>query len=508
MSDSPNHQSAALAPGERLARLATEAFTADPARQAIEFEHRWITYGEVGVTARRVAELVREASPERRAPVAFAPRNHPSAIAALMGLVSEMRNIRMMYVYQSSEALARNVARIEASVLVAAEEDFSPELVAALRAGGVAGIKLTATGADFVPGLETVTRPCDPDAPDSPTFEMLTSGTTGSAKLWPLTYELLEDRFVSANSVFGAAALAELPPTLLCYPLCNISGLYTAVPAMVSGMRIILQPKFSLEGWLEWVREYQPPHLYLPPIGIKMLLDADVPKEALGRATHCRSGMTTVPVELQVAFKAKYGIPIVLSYGATEFGGVVVQMEEEDALKWGNAKLGSTGRAYGAAQVRVTHPETGEEVAPDEEGLLEVLVPSIKPGWSRTSDIARIDADGFVYILGRADGAIMRGGFKILPESVESALIQHPGVRGAAVVGVPDDRVGEVPGALIELHDDAGEVTAADLESHVRRHVPATHVPAVWRFTREIPRTASLKVSRAEVKDLLAAGRD
>lgn len=492
------------APGERLAGLATRAFSAEPDREAIEFEGRWITYGEIGAVATRVAALVRQATDDRRAPVGFAPRNHPTAIAALMGLVSERRNIRMMYVYQSGEALASNAERIEVSVMVAAEADFTPELVDRLHAMGVAAIRLTADGADFVAGLERATRQTDPEAPEVPTFEMLTSGTTGAAKLWPLTYELLEDRFVSANSVFGAEALANLPPTLLCYPLCNISGLYTAVPAMVTGMRVLLQQKFTLEGWLEWVKQYQPPNLYLPPVGIKMLLDAQVPKAVLGRATHCRSGMTTVPVELQAAFKQKYGIPIVLSYGATEFGGVVVQMEEADALQWGDAKLGSTGRAYGDARVRVTHPDTGEELPANGEGLLEVLVPSIKQGWTRTSDIARIDEDGFVYILGRSDGAIMRGGFKILPETIESALIQHPGVRGAAVVGVEDERVGEVPGALIELHDAAGEVTADDLEAHVRRLVPSTHVPAVWKFTTQIPRTPSLKVSRAEVKAILS----
>jgi len=506
MTGTQTEKETALAPGERLATLARNSFSAEPERQAIQFEGRWITYAEIGKVAMRVAELVRQATDDRRAPVGFAPRNHPTAIAALMGLVIETRNIRMMYVYQSGEALAKNAERIKVSVMVAAEADFTPELVERLRALGLAGIMLTADGAELVPGLERATCPTDPEAPKDPTFEMLTSGTTGAAKLWPLTYELLEDRFVSGNSVFGAEALSKLPPTLLCYPLCNISGLYTAVPAMVTGMRVLLQQKFSLEGWLEWVKEYQPPNLYLPPVGIKMLLDADVPKEMLGPATHCRSGMTTVPVELQVAFREKYGIPIVLSYGATEFGGVVVQMEEEDAQKWGDAKLGSTGRAYGAAKVRVTHPETGEELPANTEGLLEVMVPSIRDGWSRTSDIARIDEDGFVYILGRSDGAIMRGGFKILPETVESALIQHPDVRGAAVVGVADERLGEVPGALIELHDTAGEVTASDLEAHVRRLIPSTHVPAVWKFTDQIPRTPSLKVSRAEVKDILSVG--
>jgi acyl-coenzyme A synthetase/AMP-(fatty) acid ligase len=91
-----------------------------------------------------------------------------------------------------------------------------------------------------------------------------------------------------------------------------------------------------------------------------------------------------------------------------------------------------------------------------------------------------------------------------LPETVESALIQHPGVKGAAVVGIDDERLGQVPGALIELHPAAGPVSAADLEAHLRRHVPSTHIPTVWRFTDEIPRTASLKISRAEVREILS----
>lgn len=489
-------------PGAKLAGLARRTLTTEPEREVLEFEGRWITRGELRVVADRVAELVDACTDDPLAPVAFAPQNRPSAIAALSGLVAMRRNIRMMYAYQSPEAMARNLERVKASILVADQSDCSSELAKHLEGSGCAVIALKDGGAEFMRGFEKVTRGTDPDRPDVPTFEMLTSGTTGGAKLWPLTYEVLEDRFVSGNSAFGGKALAQAPPTLLCYPLGNISGLYTAVPAMVSGMRMLLQKKFTLEGWLEWVRRFRPDPLYLPPVGIQMVLDADVPKQDLSYATFCRSGMTKVPVEVERAFEEKYGIPILMSYGATEFGGVVVQMELEDSRKWGDAKIGSTGREYGSAKVRVVDPATGEEVATNQEGLLEVLVPSIT-GWTRTSDIARIDEDGFVFILGRADGAIMRGGFKVLPETVEAALIQHPDIEDAAVVGVDDSRLGQVPAALIVMKSGRAQLSEEALEQHVRRHVPATHVPALWSFAETMPRTPSLKISRSAVKDLV-----
>jgi long-chain acyl-CoA synthetase len=489
------------AAGARLAQAAADALAADPSRPSIEFEGRWTTWGELRQMAEAVADLVERATADPRAPIVFAPRNRPSAIAALLGLIAGARNIRMMYVYQSPDALAGNLGRLNGSILVAAAEDFTPPVVEALRSQGCAGIALHDTGADFVPGLERVIRETDANAPVTPTFEMLTSGTTGPAKLWPLTYELLEQRFIRGNSVF-ADADADSPPTLLCYPLCNVSGLYTVVPASIAGLPMILQNKFTLEGWLEYIGRFSPPDIYLPPVGVQMVLDANLPREALGKAEFCRCGMTSLPVEVQRAFEDRYQIPILIAYGATEFGGVVAQMSLSDAKRWGQQKIGSTGRAFGEAKLRVVDPQTGVELPADQPGALEVLLPSVMADWTRTSDIARIDADGFVFILGRADGAISRGGFKILPETVESALIQHPKVAAAVVVGIADRRLGQVPAALVEQRQGAGELTVQELEEHIRRHVPATHVPVSWRIVDQLPRTPSLKVNRKAVKDL------
>ena len=113
--------------------------------------------------------------------------------------------------------------------------------------------------------------------------------------------------------------------------------------------------------------------------------------------------------------------------------------------EFGESKRNSVGRALPDTALRIVDPDTGAELPAGEQGLLEAKMHPISDDWIRTTDIASIDADGFVTLHGRADGAINRGGFKILPETVRRVLISHPAVRDACVVGVPDARLGQVP---------------------------------------------------------------
>jgi len=107
-----------------------------------------------------------------------------------------------------------------------------------------------------------------------------------------------------------------------------------------------------------------------------------------------------------------------------------------------------------------------------------------------------------LFLRGRADGAILRGGFKLLPETIESALLLHPAVSAVAVVGLPDTRLGQVPAAVVQFKRDAARPPIDELARHLRGHVYATHIPVSWRVVEELPRTASFKVDRRALRDL------
>jgi len=140
----------------------------------------------------------------------------------------------------------------------------------------------------------------------------------------------------------------------------------------------------------------------------------------------------------------------------------------------------------------------------DEEGVLEVKAAQLgeASAWIRTTDLARIDGDGFLWILGRADRVIIRGGFKVRPDDVRAALERHPRVRGAAVVSRPDARLGAVPVAAVELRRGGGAVTVDDLLAHASATLARYELPAEIRIVDELPRTASAKVDLAAVAAL------
>jgi acyl-CoA synthetase (AMP-forming)/AMP-acid ligase II len=207
------------------------------------------------------------------------------------------------------------------------------------------------------------------------------------------------------------------------------------------------------------------------------------------------------------AFTAKYGNPVLVSYAATEFGGGVAGWNLADHREFWATKRGSVGRAHAGCELRVVDPESGAPLPADHEGLLEVKTAQLDDdAWIRTTDLARIDDDGFVFILGRADETIIRGGFKVRPDDVRAALESHPAVRGASVIGVPDTRLGAVPVAAVELRPGSGDdVTADALAEHVAGRLARYEVPARILVVAELPRTASQKVDLAAVRALFAS---
>jgi long-chain acyl-CoA synthetase len=491
-----------------LIELSRLALDQDASKEAIEFEGQFYTWGDIRRVAHALAAVLEASGAAADAPIAFIPRSRPSALAALLGLTAAGRTIQMVYGFQSPAAITRDIEKLTPAAVLAAAEDFSQPLIALLRDRGIAGIALDGMSVHAIPSLEYSRWQRTSDALVDPRIELLTSGTTGPPKRFAATYAMIATHLVG-NSNLSMANRSEgsaTPPVMLYFPISNISGLYMTMPALLSGKRVLLLDRFSFDAWHQYVLKYRPEASGLPAACIQLVLDRKIPREDLASVRTMSTGAAPVDPTVQRAFEEHYGIPILLSYGATEFAGPVTYMTAELHAIWGEKKFGSVGRALPGAKLRVIDPVTGAEVAPGVEGLLEVVSPRIGPDWIRTSDLAVLDADGFLFVRGRADGAINRGGFKILPEIIERSLLLHPGILAAAVVALPDRRLGQVPCAAIQFKSGVEAPTPAEVEAHLRDYVPATHIPVEWRFVSDLPKTPSMKIDRPAVARLFDAG--
>jgi len=261
-------------------------------------------------------------------------------------MLAQARTVQMVYGFQSATGIARDLERLEPAVVVAAGEVFSPEVLDVLRTRGAAAIALSELHAAAVPGFE-LTRSDSARGPTPPEIQILTSGTTGAPKRFGMTHDMVARHIVSANKNYRAKVfdLASEPPLFSYYPLGNISGLYGVLPPLLRGHRVVLVERFSVEAWLRYLRRYRPERASLPPAGFQMVLNANVPREELAGLRSIASGAAPLDPDVHRAFEARYEIPILLSYGATEFAGPVTAMTPELHARWGKTKLGSAGRA-------------------------------------------------------------------------------------------------------------------------------------------------------------------
>ncbi len=214
-------------------------------------------------------------------------------------------------------------------------------------------------------------------------------------------------------------------------------------------------------------------------------------------------------------FHDQFGISVMNGWGQTEIGGEIVGWSGADTKEWGDSKLGSVGRPHRGVSVRAVDA-SGETVAGGESGELWVMTPALSAGyadgndlgdrlsadgWFRTGDIGRVDEDGFVWIEGRVSDVINRGGLKVYPDEVAEVLRLSPAVADAAVVGVPDDRLGQVPWAFVVAGDASSPPNDVELEAVAREHLAPYKVPVRFVVIDELPRNEAGKVRTA---DLLA----
>ena len=473
----------------------------DPAAPAFEFERTWHAWGELLTTATAVAGHV-----EPGTCVGLMLRNRPGQLGVLLGLLGAGACVVAVNPGRGDDRVRADLAGLGVPALAGSPDDLD-----AFGAASSAGLRLAVddlglvTAAGPRPQRSAGLRP-------GVAVEMLTSGTTGPPKRVPLTYDTFMQVLVGAKHYERNAATdlrLRSGVVIVNSPLVHLGGLFRVLQCVNDGRSFCLLEKFQVEAWADAVRRHRPRTVSLVPAALRMVLDAGLDPGDLASVRSVISGTAPLSPDDADAFREAYGVPVLISYAATEFGGGVAGWNLADHERWWQEKRGSVGRAHAGCELRVVDAETGEALGPDEEGLLEVRARQIDGGraWTRTTDLARIDGDGFVWILGRADQAIIRGGFKVLPETVKAALEGDPRVLGAAVVGRDDERLGAVPVAAVELRPGAGAVSANDLLDTVGQVLARYELPDELTVVEALPRTPSGKVDLAAVRDLFTAAR-
>lgn len=456
-------------------------------RPFIEFEGTWHSGDAVTEYRDRLAAALSDAGVSAHDPIGVVVRNRVPHAAAILGFIATGRPVVMIYGFQSERAIAADVDMLRLAAVVADRDDWTGPVLAAARRAGTVAVSLSMTE-PRVESLTTHGEPHTDPALREAGMHILTSGTTGPPKRVPIRTAVLEHTVRSITH--GQVVSPTDPPDVVLLPFGNIGGACQLLAAPFTGKRMVLLEKFTVDGWVRAVKKYRIRRGGAQPTVVRMILDADVPPEDLASLEVIVGGAGPLEQEIRDEFLHRYGIPVLWAYGATEFAGSVCAWTPELWERYGSDKPNSAGRPLPGVHVRV------------ENGYLEARVDVIGPEWIRTTDLASIDTDGFITIHGRGDGAINRGGFKILPETVREVLLTHPAIRDACVVGVADRRLGKVPFAAVELWSGATSPTESELLALVRDVLPSPSVPVAITVVDELPRNAAMKVRPAEVAAL------
>jgi long-chain acyl-CoA synthetase len=496
-------------------------WTADDGTPMLQQDGYWVSWGEIRAVAERIDLELTDAGCGPGGRVAVVLSNRKESVAALIAIFRAERTLVTISPLQPPARLSSDLAASGAGYVLAPEALWAEQVFT----DAVAELGATAWSIEGSAVTLRAKATHDPQAGDPGiAIEMLTSGTTGPPKRIPLTRVQLEASLSAALKHNNRPEVRDKPPLtgsvgLVTLPIVHIGGLWALLQSLVAARPFVMLERFTLSGWHTAVREHRPILAGLPPAAIRTVLDSsDMPKEDLASIRAINAGTAPVDPVLVDAFFERYGIPILVVYGATEFSGAVAGWTLKDFhASWAD-KRGSVGRAFPGVRLQVVDEE-GSVLPTGETGRLQVSSPQVGGGggspeglgappacggersdsgdehWVATSDLAHIDSDGYLYIDGRADDVILRGGFKVAPETVVRALRAHDAVADAAVAGLPDPRLGHIPVAAVELRSGAS-ATGEELRAHCRNLLTPYEVPVEVFVIDELPRGAALKVDR------------
>jgi acyl-CoA synthetase (AMP-forming)/AMP-acid ligase II len=481
-----------------------------PDRIAVGSKDGGLTYTELLRQARQTAQLVNEATvggvrPER---LAMLDLNSPLLPVLLFGSAYAGVPFVPMNYRLADDRLRDLVARNAPALMV-----VDPPVID--RVGEIPGIELV-PHAEFVERLRSGAEGAEaqPAGEDEEEIAVLlfTSGTTGPPKAAVLRHRHLSS-YILSTSEFGAADESEA--TLVSVPPYHVAGVSAILSAVYGGRRLVYLPAFSAADWVRTARDEAVTHAMVVPTMLGRILDeleaTDTQLPALANLSYGGGPMPVSVIERAMGLLPH--VNYVNAYGLTETSSTISILTPDDHREAAGsadpavrARLGSVGRPLPTLELEIRDPfgeptptgEIGEVWVRGEQVAGEYLGAGDRDrseGWFPTRDSGFLDADGYLFLAGRLDDVIVRGGENISPGEIEEVLLQHPAVEEVAVVGVQDVQWGERVVAYVVARAGV-TVTEAELQGHVRATLRSTCTPEQVHFLAELPYSETGKLLR------------
>lgn len=485
-----------------------------PDRVGVSCGERSLSYGQLLAAAKVAAAHIRASG---CAHVGLLDVNSPAAPVALYAAAyAGVPYVPLNYRLTAAEIEAL-LARIAPAFVVA-----DPALLASAKLPqGVITVsreQFMALGAQG----EGIDAQADPSAV---AVQLFTSGTTGAPKAAVLRHENLMS-YILGTVEFGAAAEDEA--TLIAVPPYHIAGISAVLSSTYACRRMVQLPNFDGKAWLELCRDERVTHAFVVPTMLARVIEhidtAGVPAELPALKALAYGGGKMPPQVIERAMRLWPNVDYTNAYGLTETSSTIALLDpDEHRTGLGSddpavrKRLHSVGKPIGSVEIEIRGAD-GKPLAAGEAGDVFVRggqvsgeyhgVGSLRDGdgWFPTRDRGYIDAYGFLYLDGRADDVIVRGGENISPGEIEDVLRLHPGVADVAAVAIQDAQWGEAVGAVVVAAQGA-QVTEAELQDWVRLRLRSSRVPAQIRFRSELPHNEMGKILRRVLRDEFAAAR-
>jgi acyl-CoA synthetase (AMP-forming)/AMP-acid ligase II len=476
-----------------IGTLVDAAATDDPDRVALIIGGEAIGYGRLAATVQRCATGL--------AANGVAPGNRVALVdgGSLLSIASVLA-----------------AARIGAAAALMNPALTTPELSALMQNAGCADIAVAGdahaarlheaganrvlTAADLLG--DNPIRAAEPaeEVDDRDALVLFTSGTTGLPKAVAVTGRQLSARIRGMSQPFRPHSAPTV--SMMCVPFFHVGGSLGMLGGLYSGNTSVVQERFDAAEWLRLVQEHRVRTAFVVPTMLQRILDhRDFAGTDLTSLIAVAYGAAAAPVALvRRAMAALPNVAFANVFGQTETLGAYTTLLPDDHRD--PHRAGSVGRPLPGVEVRVVDPDTGTDVEPGIVGELWVNTSqNVTDGWLHTGDLARRDAEGYIYPSGRLSDTINRGGEKFGPIEVEEALRTHPAVSDVAVAGITDEEMGQRVGAAVVAHRP---VTLDELRSHCRNVIAYFKLPELLMVVDRIPYSDTGKVKRRQLALLIA----